>query len=308
MRWLEDDALRILYRGRLASCNYDCGYCPFAKRRDTRETLARDAADLERFVRWVETCAQPVAVLFTPWGEGLVRKHYVEALVRLSHAANVRRVAIQTNLSSNLRWLVRAQPESLALWCTYHPGQVTRATFLARVDRLRAAGVRFSVGVVGAREHFAEIAALREALRPGEYLWVNALDPRPEGYYQESERRWLQAIDPHFATNEHPPASAGARCRAGDTAISVDGDGNVRPCHFVQRDLGNLYDGSFFARRAAAACPNATCDCFIGYVQRTDLDVVRAFDQGSLERVPRDWRAGPLPALQSFPASSGLIP
>ncbi len=32
----------ILYRGRLASCSYDCAYCPFAKRRDTRDTLRRE--------------------------------------------------------------------------------------------------------------------------------------------------------------------------------------------------------------------------------------------------------------------------
>jgi DNA-binding CsgD family transcriptional regulator len=29
--------LDILYRGPLASCNYGCEYCPFAKRKDTRE-------------------------------------------------------------------------------------------------------------------------------------------------------------------------------------------------------------------------------------------------------------------------------
>ena len=29
----------ILYRGPLASCNYDCPYCPFAKRRDSRAQL-----------------------------------------------------------------------------------------------------------------------------------------------------------------------------------------------------------------------------------------------------------------------------
>ena len=31
--------MKILYRGPLASCNYDCPYCPFAKRRDSTEQL-----------------------------------------------------------------------------------------------------------------------------------------------------------------------------------------------------------------------------------------------------------------------------
>jgi MoaA/NifB/PqqE/SkfB family radical SAM enzyme len=285
MRWLDDATLRILYRGPLASCNYDCGYCPFAKRRDSRETLARDAADLARFVTWARAHPEPLAILFTPWGEGLVRKHYVEALIELSHAPRVERVAIQTNLSSNLRWVERANRETLALWCTYHPGEVTRARFTARLQRLRDAGVRFSVGVVGAREHFAEIDALRAWLAPDEYLWINALDPRPAGYYTAEEQSHLAAIDPHFAFNAAPPPSLGAACRGGFDTVSVNGAGQVRPCHFVDLDLGNLYDGSFAARRRQMRCPNARCDCFIGYAQRRDLPVAQDFAQGALERV-----------------------
>lgn len=285
MRPLDETTLRVLYRGRLASCNYDCDYCPFAKRRDTRETLARDAADLARFVAWAQSWHEPLAILFTPWGEGLVRKPYVEALVSLSHAPNVRRVAIQTNLSSNLRWLARANPASLALWCTYHPSQVSRETFVARLDRVREAGVRFSVGVVGAHEHYDEIDALRAALRDDEYLWINALDPRPADYYAAADVSRLAAVDPHFPFNLDPPASLGADCRAGATAISVDGDGDVRPCHFVKRDLGNLYDGSFEQRRGSAPCPNAKCDCFIGYAHRRDVGVSAAFGDGVMERV-----------------------
>ena len=49
--------LSILYRGPLASCDYDCGYCPFAKRRDSPETLRADRAALERFVAWVTASA-----------------------------------------------------------------------------------------------------------------------------------------------------------------------------------------------------------------------------------------------------------
>ena len=285
MRPLDEATLRILYRGRLASCNYDCAYCPFAKRRDTRETLRRDADDLARFVDWAVAWSEPLAILFTPWGEGLVRKPYVEALVTLSHAPNVRRVAIQTNLSSNLAWIDRANREALALWCTYHPTQIARDAFLARIARLRDAGVRFSVGVVGAREHYAEIHAVRAALREGEYLWINALDPRPDDYYDTADVARLAAIDPHFPFNLAPPASLGADCRAGGSSISVDGDGNVRPCHFVRRDLGNLYDGSFFHKRGERRCPNARCDCFIGYAHRRDVSVSASFGDGVMERV-----------------------
>ncbi len=284
---LNDTPLRILYRGKLASCNYDCSYCPFAKRKDTRATLARDAADLERFVHWVREYQRPIEILFTPWGEGLVREHYVEALVEMSHIPHVRRVAIQTNLSSNLKWLNRADPATLAFWCTFHPTQITRSKFLARLERVRTAGFRFSVGVVAAHEHFGDIESLRRELLPDEYLWINALSPRPADYYTSSQLDFLSNIDPHFSFNASPPPSLGATCRAGDTSISVDGDGNVKPCHFLGTPLGNLYDGSFFEKRRSAACTNARCDCYIGYIQRTDLPELRPFETGALERILR---------------------
>jgi MoaA/NifB/PqqE/SkfB family radical SAM enzyme len=286
MRRVDDKALRVLYRGPLVSCNYDCGYCPFAKRHDSREALREDARALSRFVDWAAAYPHPLAILFTPWGEGLVRKHYIEALVRLSHAPNVQRVAIQTNLSSNLRWVTRANPESLALWCTYHPTQTTRTAFLSRLQVLRDARVRFSVGIVGAREHFAEIRAMRAALPPKEYLWINALDPRPPDYYSPDEADFLAAVDPHFAFNAAPPPSLGAACRAGSLSISVDGAGNVRPCHFLGTSLGNLYDGTFQPRRMS--CSNTRCDCFIGYIHRRDLPVAGQFDQGTVERIWAD--------------------
>jgi hypothetical protein len=239
-------------------------------------------------VEWVESECEPLAILFTPWGEGLVRRHYPEALVRLSHVPHVRRVVIQTNLSSHLRWVSRADPEALALWCTYHPGQVSRETFLNRLQLLRAAGVRFSVGIVGRREHFEEIAAVRAALHPAEYLWINALDPRPAGYYTPSDAAYLASIDPHFPFNAAPPPSLGATCRAGEIAISVDGRGDVRPCHFVGVRLGNLYDGSFRSRRDRMSCPNMRCDCYIGYIHRADVAALQPFSQGPLERI---WQA-----------------
>jgi MoaA/NifB/PqqE/SkfB family radical SAM enzyme len=283
MRPLDEHTLRILYRGRLASCNYDCSYCPFAKRRDSRETLRQDAVELLRFTAWVEEQQEAMAILLTPWGEGLVRRHYIEALVRLSCAPHVGRVAIQTNLSSNLRWVERADREALSLWCTYHPAQVSRRSFLERLALLRRAGVRFSVGVVGRREHFGEIAAVRDALVPGEYLWINALDPRPANYYTAGDEAFLSGIDPHFAFNAAPPPSLGAACRAGSRSISVDGNGDVRPCHFIGTPLGNLYDGSF--RPRSRPCPNARCDCYIGYIHRTDLPALQPLSQGALERV-----------------------
>ncbi len=283
MRPVDAATLRLHYRGRLASCNFSCGYCPFAKRRDSAATLRRDAAELARFVDWALAAERPLAILFTPWGEGLIRRHYGEALVALSHAPHVRRVAIQTNLSAPLRWLPRAERESLALWCSYHPEQLSRRRLQRRLAELRAAGVRFSLGMVGAPDQLAEIEAVHALLQPGEYLWINALDPRPAGGYGTELIARFSAIDPHFPINLDPPSSQGAACRAGSALLAVDGEGTLRPCLFVDRPLGNLYDGSWQAQHVR--CPNPRCDCFIGYVHRRDLPLGAPFGEGVMERM-----------------------
>ncbi|XTZ16849.1 STM4011 family radical SAM protein [Micromonospora echinospora] len=279
--------LSILYRGPLASCNYDCPYCPFAKRHDPPELLRADRAALARFTDWVTaTDDVRLSVLFTPWGEGLTRSWYRDAMVRLSHLAHVDRVAIQTNLAARPDWLAEADPATVALWTTYHPGQVTRERFLARCERLRELGVRFSVGVVGLPEHLAEARALRAALPDEVYLWVNAADGH--WYDAEQEATWT-ALDPLFGYSVRPHLSLDRPCHAGETAVSVNGDGTVRRCHFVAAPIGNLYDGSWRAALMPRACPNAVCDCHIGYVHLKPLGLREVFAGGVLERIPAGW-------------------
>src|ERR1700722_4180125 len=98
----------VLYRGPLSSCNYGCVYCPFAKNNETYAELADDRSALERFLGWVEKQAargHELSILFTPWGEALIRPWYQDALARLTHLSNVRKAAIQTNISCHLNWL-----------------------------------------------------------------------------------------------------------------------------------------------------------------------------------------------------------
>ncbi|MGB2571678.1 STM4011 family radical SAM protein [Micromonospora citrea] len=279
--------LAILYRGPLASCNYDCPYCPFAKRRDPPELLRADRAALTRFTRWVaETTDVRLSVLFTPWGEGLTRSWYREAMVSLSHLPHVRRVVIQTNLAARVDWLAEADRGTAALWTTYHPGQVTRERFLARCARLSELGVRYSVGVVGLPEHLDEARALRAALPAQVYLWVNAAEGRR--YDADEEATWTR-LDPLFGFSVRPHLSLGQPCHAGETAISVLGDGTVRRCHFMPAPIGNLYDGSWRAALKPRPCGVAVCDCHIGYVHLKPLGLRDVFAGGVLERIPAAW-------------------
>jgi hypothetical protein len=282
-------SLTLVYRGPLASCNYGCEYCPFAKRRDDRAALAGDRRALARFVGWVtEETGRELSVFFTPWGEALVRSWYRDAIVTLSRLSHVSRVAIQTNLSAPLRFLAQADRTKVGLWCTYHPEWTTRERFVARVHELAASGVSHSVGVVGLRRHFAEIEALRAALPATTYLWVNAVKSHRGGEpYTEEDVGFLTRIDPLFSYNRVHHPSRGRSCLTGERVVSVDGDGLVRRCHFVEEAIANLYQpGSLDRALRPRPCPNATCGCHIGYVHLEDLDLYRTYGDGVLERAP----------------------
>lgn len=283
-----DGGLSLLYRGTLSSCNYACPYCPFAKKQDSPEVLARDARELARFTGWVAAQRRPISLLFTPWGEALVRRHYRDAMQTLAALPHLRQVALQTNLAGPLGWLGEMDGASRArigLWCTYHPGQTTMARFLDRCARLDAMGVRYSVGVVALREHYDAIRALRAALPGRVYLWLNAYDRRGPGYYAAEDLAWLDAIDPWFPQSRRPAPSRGKACLAGETALSVDGEGNLTRCHFLPERLGNLYQDDLADLLQERSCPRFKCDCYIGYAQRKDLPFQEVFGLGVLARI-----------------------
>ncbi|MDI5965495.1 STM4011 family radical SAM protein [Streptantibioticus silvisoli] len=292
--------LTVLYRGPLASCDYDCPYCPFAKRRDTGAQLAADRAALARFAGWAAGRAgeDRLSLLFTPWGEALTRSWYRETLAGLSRLPHVARVAVQTNLSHRVRWVAEADPATLALWTTYHPGQVTHERFAAKCRELDERGTRYSVGVVGDPAHLAAARRMRAALPGHVYLWVNAQEDRR---YSDAEAAEWAALDPLFGYSRLPHASAGRPCRTGESVVSVDGDGTVRRCHFVPAPIGNLYDGSYRAALRPRPCPLDVCDCHIGYVHLESLPLYDVFAGGVLERVPHGWPS-PVPP----PPGAGL--
>ncbi len=276
----------ILYRGSLSSCNYACDYCPFAKTKNTRAELAKDRADLERFVAWVEGRSETIGILFTPWGEGLIRKYYQEAMTTLSHLPNVYRVAIQTNLSCPTRWMEKVNKESFALWTTYHPTEISREKFAAKCAQLDQMGIRYSVGFVGLKSQLNELSLLRQSLNPKVYLWVNAYKREPN-YYTTEMIEEIEAIDPLFAYNNQYHPSKGEKCQAGHTTFTVDGSGNVRRCHFIKNKIGNIYQANFESNLYERNCSNVTCGCHIGYVHMDKLKLYEVYGKGVLERIPK---------------------
>ncbi len=285
------DELAILYRGPLSSCNYDCHYCPFAKTRDSRAELETDRRALERFVdRIAEFEHRRVSVFFTPWGEALIRRWYRTAMIRLSRMPHVAKVAVQTNLSAPVGWLADADPACVGLWCTWHPSQIERERFVRKSLKLTRIGIRHSVGMVGLKEDFDAIEQLRAELPAETYLWINAYKREPD-YYSEAEIRRLEAIDPHFRTNTIRHPSLGRRCLAGESVITVDGEGTVRRCHFIAEPIGNIYADDFERCLRPRRCTNATCGCHIGYIHMPELGLADVYGDGLLERIPREFEA-----------------
>jgi MoaA/NifB/PqqE/SkfB family radical SAM enzyme len=273
--------LTILYRGPLASCNYGCDYCPFAKREDPPEALEQDRLALSRFSSFLERrpASDQFSIFFTPWGEALIRAWYRDALVKLTHLPQIARAAVQTNLSVPIDFAEDCVPEKLGIWATYHPEWTERRRFVARVRELHERGVSVSAGVVGFRRFAEEIAALRAELPNDVYLWINA--PKSFETSTDLERAAFTAIDPYFPLNTREHPSLGRRCFAGETAIAVDGDGTMRRCHFLPEVIGNLYAEDFERALQPRACTRPTCGCHIGYVYLEELALDRVF---TLER------------------------
>ncbi|MDX2015794.1 MAG: STM4011 family radical SAM protein [Myxococcaceae bacterium] len=294
--------LSILYRGALSSCNYGCGYCPFAKHHESDEEHAHDARQLERFLSWCERRASPLRVFFTPWGEALTQRRYQDALVRLSRLGHVEKVAIQTNLSARLDFLAQSEPSKLGVWATYHPEWTTEARFLAQCERLLECGVSFSVGVVGFPRFREALDSLRAKLPPHVYVWVNAVKSSDAGY-QPEDLAHFTAVDPLFPVNQVRHPSLGRACAGGHSVISVDGEGVVRSCHFIRAPLGNLYDERFDEVLKPRPCAAATCGCHIGSAHLEHLKLGEVFGDGILERNPLGPRAhvafsAPRPAVR----------
>ena len=286
--------LSILYRGPLASCNYDCPYCPFAKRRDPPEQLRADRAALERFAAWVAaTTDRPALGAVHPVGRG-ADPLLVPGRPRDALAPAARRTGSRSRPTSAARSTGWPTPTGRRRPCgrTYHPGQVTPGPVPRPLRRdWPTLGVRYS------RRRGRPARTPRRGARrcappcpPAVYLWVNAA----EGHrYTAAEEATLDRRSTRFRLQRPPaPVARTGPAAPGESAISVAGDGTVRRCHFVRARSATSTTARGGPRCAPGRARSRVCDCHIGYVHLETLGLYDVFAGGVLERIPAAWPVG----------------
>jgi MoaA/NifB/PqqE/SkfB family radical SAM enzyme len=286
--------LLVLFRTRLEWCNYTCGYCPWnaTAQRVPAEVFRADEERLGRIVARVAELPERVEFFITPKAEYLVLPYWRAAVARLLALPQVERVTVQTNLSFDVAsFLDRCAAGKLALWTTYHPTEVDEAgleELHAKWDLLRRRGVPFSVGVVGTRDNLPHARRLRARLDRGVYVWVNAYKREPD-YYTPAELAEVRAIDPYFDLNNQHYPSRGRPCTAGQRAVYLDDEGDLRRCFFVGEVLGNLFRDGWCRLPAPLGCPVATCHCYVGHMHVVELDFRAVYGQYLAARIPQEW-------------------
>ena len=306
--------LSILYRGPLSSCNYACDYCPFAKRtRDGRRAGRATARALDRFVAWVggRTADDRIGVLFTPWGEALVRRWYQDALAALTHLPHVAQgrdpdePLVQARLGRR-----RATSDGSPCGARSTRRRSTRERFLAKcreLDRARRAVQRRRGRAEGAprRDRGAAPRAAAARLPLGQRLQARARTTTRRTMLRGLRRRSTRC------SRSTTSATRAAASRAGPGA-SVDLGGRRR--HGPPLPLRPGADRQHLRRRtsrracASGRAPNATCGCHIGYVHLDDLGLYDVFGDGVLERIPgADLSPVGRPSDAARPAESGYV-
>lgn len=290
-------SLLVLFRSRLEWCNYTCSYCPWNANvtRVPREEFVADERRVRAIVARVAELARPVEFFITPKAEYLVLPYWREAVATLTHLPHVQRVTVQTNLSFDLEaFLTTVDVSKLALWTTFHPTEVPAHALDELRERwldLHRHGIPFSVGLVGTRANLPHLEALRSWLPPDVYVWVNAYK-READYYQADDLARIRAVDPLFDLNNQHYPSLGRPCTAGQRAVYLDDQGDLRRCFFVGRVLGNLYRDGWTTLPSPEACPNATCHCYVGHLHVPDLDFRAIYGRDLAVRVPQGWQHG----------------
>ncbi|MDO4711267.1 MAG: STM4011 family radical SAM protein [Peptostreptococcaceae bacterium] len=273
---------RVYYRGPIDFCNYSCSYCPFAKKKYSKEKLRSEKRSLDRLHRQLQTMEQ-VELMFTPYGEALCHSICQEALIRFARMDSVKGIGIQTNLSLDIEKLLFLGEQTngkLKLWATYHPEFAASDEFAAKANRL-SEQIDLSVGMVADGKNLDQIRSMRSRLSPSIYLWINAMDRRKYRFDREMIERH-RSIDPMFGFEFYHGRSDAKNgfehCNSSE-ALYIDGIRYSSDCFFKK------------AKAIGRDChDHRCCDCYLGYSNFFHSKPAAFFGSGLMFRVPQKRR------------------
>src|SRR5438270_3084911 len=120
-----------------------------------------------------------------------------------------------------------------------------------------------------------------------------SLVPRPgrwaSCYYTAEQLAEIRSVDPYFDLNNQHYPSLGQPCTAGQRAVYLDDEGDLRRCFFVGEVIGNLFTDGWRTLEAPLGCPLRTCHCYVGHMHVVDLDFRSVYGKYLAARVPREY-------------------
>jgi len=285
-----EDVKNIYFRGFLSSCNYSCSYCCFAKRKPTEIEISKDKECLRKFCNFIDATEfkNEVSIFLTPYGEGLIHDHYVEALGKLASNPKCKYISCQTNLSFNeYQFLERLKAlnvdlSKVKLWASCHPEMISIDEFVNKVKLLKT-DIDLCVGIVALPDDLEYVFQLRKQLPKDVYMWINAKE-REERRYTQSQIKSLIEVDPLFYNELQRNRVQNNCCNAGTDSVFIRANGDAYPCHLNKNRLFNIYTNQNLAE--PFKCDRKFCDCYLSYSHRVDLNIERYFGDYTPIRLP----------------------
>lgn len=275
--------LELMYRGSLRSCNYQCSYCPFSKRRSSDRELLKDREQWTKLLGRLEEGAEGGSIrsfLLVPYGEALLHPWYWEGLARISRLPGLRGVGAQTNgsfpVENSLELFCRAggDLDRLRLWISFHPEMTSVEEFVKTCRQLHRAGVRLCVGGVGVPENLPVLKKLRRELPEELYLWINRMDGMRRAYTEE-EAEAFRRIDPYFPRELAMVPADPEECQ---NRRFLTGDGRVEICNVSHKGK-------------EGQCVSKRCSCYLAYGGRAHFMNRILFGPEPVFRIPRRAKA-----------------
>lgn len=282
----------LQYRGSLKSCNYQCSYCPFSKKKVSQMELDADWRALRRFRQGLQKKAfEYEAIQIIPYGEALIHSYYWEEMAYLSAFSYIKAVGVQTNLSFSVEHCLQqyeslgGRKEKLRLWCSFHPEMVSISDFVKQCSRLLDSQILFCIGAVGVPKNINLLEQLRRELPKEIYLWINPMDGLKRRYTKEEQAK-MCLIDPWFERELLWKRADAGKCRE---RLFLEADGSEKLCVISQKMLGNWYLENNHRNQGEEwreGCKRTVCSCYLAYGGRKDLEERMAFGRFPLFRIP----------------------